>query len=271
MAEFMKSPADSISPLTGLQLMARNAANGGVIYAQGLGCSAASLPATTPCTATITGDNSLDDWVSGQYVVANNGATPIHWIGGTPQNAGPGILSTRTTKDPMYLLTNTLGSDVRQCYDCLAVEAAVSSYFSGGVQIDYSGGTGYANTTYFTSTGGGPNCNVQGIMTASGGVPNGVEFPWGANAAGSYTGVGWGCISAPTINLIGATGTGIVLTAYPTSVCGTYTIVGAGSGTVSSATCSNHYFEPYSIYANQTPTSGAPMSWFINSLVDPTP
>ncbi len=108
-------------------------------------------------------------------------------------------------------------------------------------------------------------------MTASGGVPNGIEFLWGASAVGTYTGIGWGCTSAPTVNLIGATGTGVTLTAYPTSVCGTYTITGAGAGTVSSATCSNHYFLPYSVYASQTPASGVPMSWFINSLVDPTP
>jgi hypothetical protein len=271
MAEFMESPADGISPLTGLQLMAQNAANGGAIYAQGLGCNATSLPATTPCSAAIYGDNSLVDWVSGQYVVTHNGATPIYWMGGTPQNAGPGILSTRTNKDPMYLFATTLGRDIRQCYDCLAVEAAISSYFSGGVQIGYSGGKGYANATSFTSTGGGPNCNVQGIMTASGGVPNGIEFPWGMSAFGTYTGVGWGCASAPTINLIGATGTGVTLTAHPTSICGTYAIAGSGSGSVSSSSCSNHYFQPYSIYADQTPTSGAPMSWFINSLVDPTP
>jgi hypothetical protein len=272
MAEFMESPADSISPLTGLQLMAQNAANGGAIYAQGLGCGATSPPATTPCSATIGGDNSMVDWVSGQYVVAHNGTTPIYWIGGIPQNAGPGILSTRTSKDPMYLLTQSVGSDVRQCYDCLAVEAAVSSYFFGGVQIGYSGGTGYPDAAHFTSTGGVPNCNVQGIMTASGGVPNGIEFQWGANAGGAFTGVGWGCTSAPTVNLVGATGTGVTLTTYPTSVCGTYTITGAGSGSVTSATCSNQYFAPYSAYASESPgPSGAPMSWFINSLVDPIP
>lgn len=272
MAEFMKSPADSVSSLTGLELMAQNAANGGVIYAQGLGCSATSLPATTPCAGAFTGDNSLDDWVSGQYVVANNGTTPIYWMGGVPQNAGPGIFSTRTSKDPLYLLAQSVGSDVRQCYDCLAVEAATSSYFFGGVQIAYSGGEGYANATYFTSTGGGLSCSVQGIMTASNGVPNGIEFEWGASTAGSYTGIGWGCTSAPKINLIGATGFGVTLTAYPTTVCGTYAITGDGSGTVKSATCSNHYFAPYSVFASESPgPSGAPMSWFINSLVDPTP
>ena len=271
MAEFMSSPGDRISPLTGLQLMAQNAANGGAIYAQGLGCGATSPPDTIPCAGKVGGDNSLVDWVSGQYVAAHNGTTPIYWFGGTPQLAGPGELSTRTGDDPMYLFLQTVGGDNRMCWDCLAVQAVVSKYFSGGVQISYSGGTGYAASTPFSLQGGGPNCEGYGFMTASGGVPNGIEFLWGASAVGTYTGIGWGCTSAPTVNLIGATGTGVTLTAYPTAVCGTYTITGAGAGTISSATCSNHYFLPYSVYASQSPTSGAPMSWFINSLIDPTP
>jgi hypothetical protein len=274
MAEFMQSPADSISPLTGLQLMAQNAASGGAIYAQGLGCTPSAYPATTPCSATITGDNSLDDPVSGQYVVAHNGATPIYFIGGIPQNAGPGVLSTRTGNDPMYLLASHEGTDIRQCFDCLAVEAAVSSYFAGGAEIGFSGGTGYAASTPFTFSGGGTNCQGTGIMTASGGIPNGIQFQWGVSAASSFEGIGNGCTSAPTVNLVGAIGTGVTLTAYPTSVCGTYTISETGSvwsGAVTSSTCSNHYFEPFSEYSNSTPTSGAPMSWFINSLVDPVP
>ncbi len=158
MAEFMQSPADSISPLTGLQLMARNAANGGAIYAQGLGCGATSPPDPLPCGGNVGGDNSMVDWVSGQYVVAHNGPTPIYWFGGTPQIAGPGVLSTRTGNDPLYLYFRGIGNDTRTCWDCMAVEAAVTSYFSGGVQIGFSGGTGYAALTPFSFQGGGPNC-----------------------------------------------------------------------------------------------------------------
>jgi hypothetical protein len=268
-AEFMQSPADSISPLTGLQLIAQNAANGGAIYAQGGGCTASAPPATTPCAGGIGGNMGLD-YPSAQYVVSHNGALPIYWIGGTPQNAGPGILSTRTSDDPMFLLTTTLGTDVRTCWDCLAVEAVVSSYFYGGVQVGYRGGTGYANATPFTLSGGGPNCVGSGMMTASGGVPNGIEFSWGQSVAASYSGLGQGCTSAPTVNLIGATGEGVTLTAYPALVCGTDT-VSAGGDSFNSATCSNQYVSPLTAYANQSPTSGAPMTWFINSLVDPTP
>jgi hypothetical protein len=272
-AEFMQSPADSISSLTGLQLMAQNAANGGAIYALGGGCTASTPPATTPCTGVI-GGNLSQDYPSAQYVLSHNGALPIYWIGGNPQNAGPGVLSTRTSNDPMFLSTTSLGTDVNQCYDCLAVEAAVSGYFYGGVQIAFSGGTGYANSTPFTLSGGGANCQGAEFMTATGGVPNGIEFNWGASAVGSSSGIGNGCTSAPTVNLIGATGTGVTLTAYPELVCGTDTVSETGStfgDSFTSATCSNHYVSPGSFNAIQTPASGALMEWFINSLVDPPP
>ena len=272
-AEFMQSPADSISSLTGLQLMAQNAANGGAIYALGGGCTASAPPATTPCAGEI-GGNLSQDYLSAQYVLSHNGALPIYWISGNPQSAGPGVLSTRTSNDPMFLATTSFGTDVRQCFDCLAVEAAVSKYFYGGVQIAFSGGTGYANSTPFTLSGGGPNCQGAGFMTATGGVPNGIEFNWGASAVGSSSGIGSGCTLAPTVNLIGATGTGVTLTAYPELVCGTDTVSGTGSTAVdsfTSATCSNHYVSPGSSNAIQTPASGALMEWFINSLVDPPP
>ena len=253
--------------------MAQNATNGGAIYALGGGCTASAPPATTPWTGEI-GGNLSQDYPSAQYVLSHNGALPIYWIGGNPQNAGPGVLSTRTRNDPMFLSTTSLGTDVNQCYDCLAVEAAVSRYFYGGVQIAFSGGTGYANSTPFTLSGGGANCQGAGFMTATGGVPNGIEFNWGASAVGSSTGIGNGCTSAPTVNLIGATGTGVTLTAYPELVCGTDTVSGTGSTAVdsfTSATCSNHYVSPGSFNAIQTPASGALMEWFINSLVDPPP
>ena len=272
-AEFMQSPADSISSLTGLQLMAQNAANGGAIYALGGGCTASAPPATIPCTGEI-GGNLSQDYPSGQYVLSHNGALPIYWIGGNPQSAGPGVLSTRTSNDPMFLTAASFDTDVRQCYDCLVVEAAVSGYFYSGVQIAYSGGTGYASSTPFTLSGGGTNCQGTGFMTASGGVPNGIEFNWGASVVGSSSGLGNGCTSVPTVNLIGATGTGATLKAYPELVCGTDTVSETGStwgDSFTSATCSNHYVSPGSSNTNQTPTSGALMEWFINSLVDPPP
>ena len=74
----------------------------------------------------------------------------------------------------------------------------------GDVAITVSGGTGYANSTAFTSSGGGANCHVTGAMTASGGVPNGI------NLAGNS--MNYGCTSVPTITLTSPTGTGVTIT-----------------------------------------------------------
>lgn len=247
-ADFMQSPADSTSPLTGLQMVAQNGANGGAAYGQGY---------------------LWDTSATGAYVVANNQTMPIIWIGGTPMVAGPGVLSTRASNDPMYLFAKYVGTDIRQCYDCLMMESAVSSLFDFGVQITYSGGAGYANSTPFTLSGGGPNCQGNGFMSASGGVPNGILFNWGQSAVGSYSGIGSGCTSAPTVNLIGATGTGVTLTATP-SPCGQIT-VSSGTAAFGTTTCTNQYVTPGSFNTDQSPVSGAVMTWFINSLVDPTP
>lgn len=270
--DFMSSAADGISTMTGLQLLAQDAANGGAIYLQGGGCTATAAPATTPCSGTI-GSNGIDS-AAGQYVTSHNGTMPMIWIGGAPQSAGPGVLSTRMSEDPLYLFSVTAGTDIRQCFDCLMVEALTSSVFTNGVQIGYSGGSGYASATPFTLSGGGTHCQGMGIMTASGGVPNGIEFNWGQTAYEEGNGFGSGCSSAPTINLVGATGTGVTLTAYPALVCGTVTVSGSGSSwsdTFSSATCSHHYTVPGNINTASTPASGALMTWFINSLVDPPP
>ena len=265
-ADLMQSSADSISSLTGAQLIARNAANGGAIYAQGLGAN-----------ISFTGDNSLEDWTAGQYVVQNNGAMPIYWYGGGPQITGPGILSTRTGKDPFFLLATSGGADTRQGYDSLPTQSFLSTLFSGGVTIAISGsGTGYAASTPFTSTGGGANCQVSGFMLSTGGVPSSVISTGGAPAApGGFDGIGSGCFTAaspPTIVLTAPTGTGAVLTATTTaSPCGTVTITASNAGTTTTSTCSNHYFLPYSTNAASSPVDGALMEWFINSLIDPVP
>lgn len=266
--DFMQSPADSISPLTGSQLMARNAANGGAFYLQGGGCTASSPPATVPCGG---GIGQAMDSQAGQYVTTNNGATPLIWVGGTPMSAGPGVFATRVSNDPMYLFLLSGGIDTRQCYDCMSVLAAVSSLFTGGVQIGFSGGTGYATSTAFTLSGGGKTCQGSGYLTASGGVPNGIEYSWGATGYEQSAGLGSGCSSAPTVVLSGSTGTGVTLSAYPALVCGTDSVTLTGStwsDSFNTATCSNHYMTPGSFNTSQTPQSGAVMTWFINSLVD---
>ncbi len=252
LATFMQSPADSISSLTGLQMVTQNAANGGALYVQG---------------------SVWDTSANGAYVVQNLQGMPLYAIGGTPMSAGPGTLVTRTSNDPPYLYFKGIGSDTRQCYDCLTIESIVSSLFDFGVQVTYSGGTGYANATPFALSGGGPHCQGSGIMTAASGIPNGIEFGWGQSAVGSSSGIGSGCTSVPTVNLVGATGTGVTLTATP-SPCGTFVPTPSGSTysyTFSTATCSNQYSTPGSFNTNQSPVSGAVMTWFINSLVDAPP
>jgi hypothetical protein len=248
-AAFMQSPADGISSLTGLQMVAQDGSNGGGVYGQG---------------------GLYDTSANGQYIVQNNQSLPIIWIGGTPSSGGPGALSTRTGTDPLWIYFNNATSDVRQCYDCLTIAAAVSSVFNFGVGMTYSGGTGYANATNFVFSGGGANCQGSGIMTASGGVPNGIEFSWGASITGVISGVGSGCTSAPTVNLIGATGTGVTLTATPLG-CGEYPVVGGVVQPFSGAACANQYNGFGSFNTNSSPVSGTVFTWFINSLVDPPP
>jgi hypothetical protein len=269
MAAFMQSGADSISPLTGQQLLDRNAANGGAIFGQGLGCTPATNFVPIPCSATATFDNSLGDPVAGQYVVSHNGATPIYFYGGIPSSTGPGAQWGRTAKDPIFLY-GTSHTFVRQAFDSLALAGTQTPIFSRGMFLTVTGGTGYANLTPFTSTGGGATCNVSGFMVASSGVPTGFATQW-QTAQDTFSGIGYGCTSTPTINLVGATGTGASITVAPTAVCGTVTITTGGTPTasVSSATCSNHYFLPYGSLAG-----GAALpvfSMYLNSFIDPPP
>jgi len=253
-SDLMQSHFDGISPLTGSELLARNAENGGAIFAQGLGCC-----------GDFTGDNSLQDWFAGQYVVQHNGRLPIYWFGGVPQQSGPGILETRVSPDPVYLFAKNLGTDTRQAYDSLAVAPLLSSVFSGGVTIAISGaGRGYDDITPFVSSGGGPSCSVSGSMISVGGIPSSIQYD-----SGAYAGAGWGCTSSPSISLEAEGGTGAVLTASLTATCGTVSISGPHSGSTSNSICSNHYFLPYSALA--APGSEPILTWFINSLIDPEP
>jgi hypothetical protein len=276
--DFMNSPADSISSLTGAQLWAQNVANGGSMYLEGgPPCISPTLPVTTPCSGSTTGDNSLIYPSQAQYVLANLAGMPTYLMAGSPASNGPGALVTRTSKDPLYLASVFYGNDSRTAWDSLGTSMLFTSLFGGGVQIGYSGGTGYANETAFTSTGGGPNCHVNGYMSASGGVPNGIHTSWGSNyILSTWAPYGHGCTSAPTIVLTAPTGTGVSLTAYPSTICGTDTITqpsGVWTDSFSSATCSKQYFVVPSWQANQiNPGGGAPVyQWLLNSLVNPVP
>ncbi len=78
----------------------------------------------------------------------------------------------------------------------------VESIGNGSWQVYLSvdgkcGGHGYADTTAFTSTGGGPKCSLTGTMTAINGTPSTLQFS--SNS---------GCTSQPTIVLTAPTGEG---------------------------------------------------------------
>jgi hypothetical protein len=276
LSAFLQSPADSISSLTGQQLWDRDVANGGAMWWQGPpSCTATSYPnpPMVPCASSW--GNAALDAVATQYVWNHLDGMPTYQAESTPQGYGSGLPFTRTAKDPMYLACDVdvilLGNCGRAGWGQYSLASLFSSYFTGGVAVSYSGGTGYANLTPFTSTGGGANCVVNGIMTASGGVPNGIETFYGVplpliSVDGLNVGIGSGCTSAPTLVLTSPTGTGVTLTAYPTTVCGTGSVSGS-TFSFSSATCSNQYAVPFTQWANV----GAPYiyNWFLDSLADP--
>ena len=276
-AAFLRSPADGISSLTGAQLNAQNAANGGYVNMQGGGCAVA--PQIAPCNLSDTASNTLITPADAQYVLANNGPMPIYFMSGTPSNTGPGSIYTRTSNDPLYLLTHfiyvTSEDQTRAGWNTQQTAQLISPYFWGGVQITYSGGADYANATPFTSTGGGTYCHVAGIMTASGGVPNGIEYTWGFPYlnTGWNGAIGYGCTSPPTLVLTAPAGTGVTLNAYSTQFCMTDTVTqpsGAWTETFTDAKCSNQYMEQPSQFATTDGT--APIfTWFQNSLIDPEP
>jgi hypothetical protein len=277
-AAFVSSPADSISPLTGLQLQARNAANGG--WVNTFGGYVGQPPGIAPYDATGTVNNLMLTPPSSQVLFANNGAMPVYVWGGTPAPSGPGIFASRTAPDPMYLAMTMAAnhSDMISGWTNQNLAQVISPYFFGGVVVTYSGGTGYASSTPFSSTGGGPYCHVTGIMTASGGVPNGISTSWGVPfpATTQYNGIGYGCTSNPTLVLKNPTGTGVTLNAFTTQFCMTVTVSDPSNTwdiNFNTATCSNHYMEEPNQYAVPVGNgSTAPIfQWFQNSLIDPTP
>lgn len=84
---------------------------------------------------------------------------------------------------------------------CVNASECVTPATTGRIGFAFftvTGGTGYANSTAYTLSGGGPSCVGSGTMTSSGGVPVSL-------ADNSH-----GCTSAPTVNLVSPTGTGAV-------------------------------------------------------------
>jgi hypothetical protein len=192
---FQLSPADGISPLTGLQLQTQNYNNGGWVNAF------EGNFATSP-TAYLS-------------VLNNVGNLPIYFEGSTPASGGPGIYVSRTALDPLRQTAAATTEDTISGWTNENVAQLISPYFQGGVQIALSGGTGYATDTPMTSIGGGPFCNITGYMASSSGVPSSVvTLQYGAVAAG-YTGLGYGCMPA----VFRATGSGTNLTVSAITCC----------------------------------------------------
>jgi hypothetical protein len=191
---FQLSPADSISPLTGLQLQAQNYANGGWVNAF------EGNFYTTPT-------NYLS-------VLNNVGALPIYFEGGQPAPGGPGVYVSRTANDPLYMAAREMAggtNDAVSGWTNQNLAQVISPYFLGGVQIALSGGTGYAANTPFTSVGGGPYCHVAGVMVSVSGVPSSVMTPWYTSATSSYNGLGYGC--TPAVFTATASGTNLTVSA----------------------------------------------------------
>jgi len=273
LAAFMQSAADSISPLTGAQLLAQDAANGGRIFDQGnplgsLTCTSSALPDPYPCSGTHTATSSWD-WTSQQYVYANNGSMPIFLMQQTPMSTGPGVFVSRTVKDPFYMILNSTGIDTRQGWDPMVLASLFAPQFYGGLSLGFSGGSGCPNFAPLVASTG----DLQGWLKSTSGTPSGVLWPGGGSAYETWQGVGDSYTTAPTVTATGCSG--VTLTAFPTLGCVTYSITGISGSTatmnVTSATCSHHYQTPFS--SNAIASAGGQdgqsvLAWFVNSLTN---
>lgn len=118
LSDFLQSPADGISSLTGAQLWAQSV---NAVLLQG------GVP--PPVSTGVTGDNGLMDWAAAEYLSNNNGTVPLRWYGGTP--SGPiGSLHTRPHTDPLWEMENINNSDSRQCWDCLPATNFMTTAFA---------------------------------------------------------------------------------------------------------------------------------------------
>ncbi len=98
----------------------------------------------------------------------------------------------------------------------------VEAFGNGSVTVYFAGGTGYADTTPFTSTGGGTACTVAGTVASTAGVPSSISYSKNQ-----------GCTSVPTILLGKSSGKGLQTVAMVNP--GSWYVTGSG---------------PYTIYVN---------------------
>ncbi len=202
-SQFQASAADSISPLTGMQLQQQNYNNGGWVNAfEG---NFANSPASYLAAL-----NSMG--------TSNN--LPIYFESGSPAVGGPGTYNSRTVLDPLYQAAKEMGTgipgdDQVTGWTNQNLAQLISPYFNSGIQIAVSGGTGYASGTALSTIGGGPNCKVAGIMLSSGGVPSSVVTPNYSAVATTYNGLGYGCYPV----VFTANGSGTNLTVSSITCC----------------------------------------------------
>ena len=123
LAQFMQSPADSISPLSGLQMFENSVQ---LVNLQGGAPPGGSVSAPNP----ISDGNGEQDTEAAEYVVTHNGAVPLNWYGGTPQSPSDSLF-TRTHNDPLWLTESINGTDMRSCWDCLPVTGVLTNAFRG--------------------------------------------------------------------------------------------------------------------------------------------
>jgi hypothetical protein len=285
----MQSSADSISPLTGAQLIAQNAANGGAVFEQGVApCTPSSPPVPTPCSGTFgpagtpspAYDSAASKFVYANLGTSTYGPTPLYFTVGTPQNSGGVVAYSRTAKDPFFLYSQTYGDD-RPAWDTMTLATPLTGRFNSGVMISFTGGTGYATLTPITLSGGGSGCptTTVGYMHATGGVPDDIYTLGGSSintpSFGIYFGLGYDCTSVPTVNLVSPTGTGVILLAYLNSYCvalsDTGPVGGGGTTSVASSACTTNQYllnlSPAAAVLNNTQI----LAFWATSLIAPPP
>ena len=90
------------------------------------------------------------------------GTVPLNWFGGTPAGA-IGALHTKSHNDPLWHTETLLGTDARQCYDCLPTLNFLTNVFAatpGVGSVTYSSGN-----TMNVVAGTGTNENFYPLST----------------------------------------------------------------------------------------------------------
>jgi len=170
LAQFMQSPADSISPLTGMQMFENSV--------QMVNFQGGAPPAGTISAPIQIFDNGEEDSETAEYVVTHNGAVPLNWYMGTPQSPS-GSLSTRTHNDPLWLTESINGTDMRSCWDCLPVTGVLTNAFRG---TPTEGQMVYGDPVLGAGEYSSPTSNQWFYPLSPSGSPGGLIYTWFLNS-----------------------------------------------------------------------------------------